>query len=221
VILLKDGVGGHGLRAAIAFLDPYSHTLSLIQEQVSMTGVLLNDGFSLDPDTSIMALRTENRLDQRNRLYREANGYRSGSWFSSRSIQAQLLEHARPTRQRVERINSPGAPPTLQSSVGTPLHNVYYRDEAGKLWYTAILNTGERKELESIQPAPFNEWLKAHHQQSGMRMQMAFDRVAQGKEMFYADVREDNELFVETLESIRWKNRGFVLTGLVETGGVL
>jgi len=221
VILLKDGTGGRGLRMTLSFLDPSSRTLSTIQEQVSLTGVLLGDGFSLDADTSISPLRTETRADQRSRLYHEADGYQRGAWFGSRSIQAQLLERATPTRQRIELVTAatPDAPPALQSSVGKPLHDVFYRDPQGRLWHTPVLHTGERKAMESANPAAFATWWQTRRENAGLRLRMAFDRLDNVNGMFYADVREADDFTIETLPSIRWQNRAVILAGLVDIQG--
>ncbi len=221
VILLKDGTGGRGLRMTLAFLDPHSRTLSTLQEQVSLTGVLFGDGFAIDADTLITPLQTETRVDQRNRNYRETDGHLSGAWFGSRSIQAQLLERAQPTRQRIERVpaSGPDEPPVLQSAVAQPLQEVFFRDRQGHLWHTPVLHTGERKPLDRVAPDAFRAWWNTHREGAGARMRMAFDRLDNVNGMFYAEVGEADDFTIETLPSIRWRNRAVILAGLVETQG--
>jgi hypothetical protein len=223
VILLQDGTGGRGLRMTLGFLDPYSRSLSTIQEQVSLTGVLLSGAFKPDPDTTITPLRTGQTQDQRKRIYYETDGHYSGDWFGSRSIQAQLIERAQPTRQRIERTDptTPDAPPVLHSSVSTPLYDVYYRDAQGQYWHTPVLHTGERKTLDTSSHADFYAWWGEHRKHAGPRMHMAFDRLANVNNMFYADTRTAGDFIVETLPSISWQNRGLILTGIVEIQGAL
>ncbi|MGB1130705.1 MAG: hypothetical protein ACPG4K_11695, partial [Haloferula sp.] len=57
----------------------------------------------------------------------------SGDWFQSRSEQGQQIQAVIPTRGRIEKKSTAGAP-VLNSTFEFPIQTLYYRDGSGGFW---------------------------------------------------------------------------------------
>jgi hypothetical protein len=205
VIILSDGFGGKGARSLAILLLPDDQVEIHIQEQVSRTGVLLNDSFRLPPSVNMSQLNLE--INKRGHRYKEStgrftralDGTHSGDWFKSRRIQGQILHSSRPSRAAIRVI--PGSPPDIQSTVDAVLLDVVVRDDIGAYWTVDTLRAGERKPLRSLSAAEAQAIIKKLLTRENAALA---DHLNAPKNWFYAQAEEGKGPFVETQASIRW-----------------
>jgi hypothetical protein len=156
VIVVGDGFGGAGSRRALVVLLPGSNRAAIFQEQVARTGVLFGRSFPLAADTAAVQTLADSGEAGLNdsapdaRLRRDGEEA-SGDWFRSRLRQAQALWRITPTRARVELVagGTGGAPPVVQSSLGTALRDFVYLDNEGNAWTVESLPPGQRVTLKT------------------------------------------------------------------------
>ena len=121
IMVLQDGIGGNGARLTLAILQPEQKRLALMQEQVSRTGVLLKRSFPIVEPGWMQPLdlaKAESSYSSREgrHSFDETDTTRTGDWFASRSVQAQLLETVRPSRAAIEVFPpaAAGQPPSVR-----------------------------------------------------------------------------------------------------------
>jgi hypothetical protein len=208
VILLNDGLGGHGQRVALNLLLPEQREVVLVQEQASLTGVLLGQGFPLDADAFISSLRLDRSHQPRPSAFTLAPEAGSGAWFRSRSRQAQYLSSIRPSRARVDVIlpESPSSVPVLLSTVEDRLRDVFYIDPSGTFWRVEELQVGRRTPMvESSREAYDRVWREGHLGRSGLHARGRLDRLSGRLNHVYAVADQAApERFLSTHAAIDW-----------------
>ena len=210
VIVLQDGFGGNGSRASLIYLLPAQSEAVVIQEQVSRTGVLFSHDFTAREDLFLTPVEMMSGSGQE---YDQNGRYYDGSWYATRSVQAQRAEAVVPTRARLDLLNTEqartGAPPVVTSSLPVELTELRYTDPAGRRWRGKGLRTGERQILQpdhgpsSVEDNPggssyLDDLLRTNRERNG-----SFCAVA------------DRGQFLETLPSIRWTHERAVILGPV------
>jgi hypothetical protein len=204
VIFLRDGVGGHGRRMSIAFLDPSSHSAAILQEQVSRTGVLLGQEFSSDA-AFLGQLNVDDHFKKRGAALSATDGRFGGQWFCSRSVQAQALMGQVPSRERVAVIAQAGQPPVAVSQLEAPLEALYYIDSTGGVWTSqARLASGERSTLKPADTT-FETWWNRVTLPGGYLLNHACSSVRH-KGWFYAVAAPGANAPFDSLASIRWRD---------------
>lgn len=218
VILWQDGMGGIGRRAALIELRPDENNAYLKQYQISRTGVLFSNTFTLeDPSLITPIVLDESRWTRlkpphsgqsENQQYSLTDARScAGDWFQSRSEQGQRIESIRPGRGRLELKPGPGNP-IIVSSFPAVLETLYYQDPAGAWWLApAPLATGGSIQLQPLAGPPdaAGKWLEEN-----LALFPVGDRVTltsgdhRGK--FYAVSREAGAGLVPSLASIRWES---------------
>lgn len=218
LILLQDGVGGSGVRMAVLYLMPSARQEWLVQEQLSRTGVLLGSRFDLPRDVYMVQLPLGSNREQQKQLRRELDAA-DGDWFSSRNRQGQYLSAVRPSRSRVEVLNSVGVrdrgdAPVLISTMEEALVDVFYRDVHGGFWRADRLRVGERAELRPSNRQEFDGvW------GPGRRYPLAFRSLAieasagHPHGFVYAGSENPGARLIDTLRSIRWEDDAMVVVG--------
>ncbi|WFB35382.1 hypothetical protein P3T73_14570 [Kiritimatiellota bacterium B12222] len=211
VIVLSDGFGGKGQRAVTVLLVPELDVEVLVQEQVSRTGVLLNDQFSLPEGTELYAVASDGDRSDRALRYRQLeNGGWEGSWFENRSIQAQVLRRTRSNRSEV--IFKRGAEPSVLSTVDATFTRLLIRDEKGGWWMVEDLAPGVEKALLKVNPQLAAKILDEQNPRKTLLFPGKDFQEKQG--WFYADSVQPDR-YIETLSSVRWQDRAVVYMGPV------
>lgn len=208
VIVLVDGFGGTGERSLTVFLAPEAGLEVLTQEQISRTGVLLRRQFTL-PQGAVMfpaILHPNQRVSGRHRL--EGDRW-DGDWFRSRNLQAQVLQHSRPSRSRIEVAPGPEGP-SVFSTLDDHLTLLYLRDGEGRYWKAENLHAGQRQTLQATtqqEARLFVDSLRLRPNEAVVPVR--------GNGTFVAVSAPRKDGFLETLPSIRWGARSIRYTGMI------
>jgi hypothetical protein len=217
VILVQDGIGGEGQRAAIVVLVPGQNQAAVFQEQATRTGYLTKRSFGLADDVLLAGMPVEGIVAPVRRQSRE-NGTAEGDWFINRSRQAHLLRQLVPNRGRVELVaGAAGSAPVIESSLSTTLKSFVLVDAAGRRWTAPEVQPGQPTTLV---PAPETARLSA----ALLGGSAAFSRVletvttdAAGRWMAYGGASPLAP--IETLAAITWRESRVAYTGLIESRG--
>jgi hypothetical protein len=219
VIIFSDGFGGKGARSLAVLLLPDDQVEILVQEQVSRTGVLLNDSFRIPSAVSLSQLnvtparRGRRRNESTGRFRLTPDGTHSGDWFKSRRIQGQMLYSSRPSRAAIRIL--PGSPPDLYSTVDTLLMDIVVRDGNGAYWTVDSLRAGERKPLRSLSPADAQSAIKTLRTREDDALS---NHLNPPHGWFYARAEAGKGPFIDTQASIRWVTQPVCWFGPLATG---
>ncbi len=240
IIYIKDGVGGNGLRVALA--DLQSHTdekrVYIHQQQISRTGVMLSSGFEAEEQMEITPVKLPkspwnplSRSGSSLGSLRFAGKKMSGDFFRSRSEQGFAIRASRPTRARIE-VRKPAVlsqdvfdatqdtPPELFSSLAFSVEEFFYRDDFGRVWRTpdgATVDPGNPIPLEMAETDTLVKWIKEASEPFGKAKGDSIRALNRKKNRFFAVVKQPEQLLVETSPSIRWNNDFVLLTGSLPT----
>lgn len=231
LILLKDGLGGAGSRAALVEVRPGSgeNSAYVLQEQVSRTGVLVGGSFTLDesaivhpvpiPQSPWARLTASSQDGGRYKAVFDGGKLKlSGDWFQSRSEQGQVIEAVVPTRGRIERRppSGPGASaPVLVSTFDFELDEVIYTDPDGGHWLATGLKSGQPMPASPLPAPAFRARLGEQAKRFGQHhRRLLEERIAEPGRFF---ATSGTGLLVETFEAIDWKGDHCLLTGPVVT----
>lgn len=213
-ILLREGIGGSGMRYTARLSLPAAHKLVTWQEQVSRTGVLAGSSFSL-PDTTLptpITLSEERGIRFRGGSLTYDAGVWGGDWFKSRTTQAQLLTDVSANRERIETSSTADGGVSITSSFSNPLTEIWYIDETDKVWRGTNIKPGETLPLTLATRSDFNIWQGIALENASPSLKNMLDEnysVARGR--FFA-TQEGNSA-INSLSSIRWKDAGGILFG--------
>ncbi|MEZ5304936.1 MAG: hypothetical protein R3F11_30450 [Verrucomicrobiales bacterium] len=219
LILLQDGIGGHGHRFIALILSPGEKKAFITQEQVCRTGVLLGRSFETAEDAFIWPVvlqrsawtrSSASSADSDAAFALEGRTY-SGDWFKSRSEQAHFAQSAMATRARLA-VNGPADRPKLESSLEITLATAFYRDSDGKLWKAeGAVKAGQPADLVEATPSEFTLWkgellaLAAKHTRSRL------DDLLDQRGQIYAEAETAGDFAIETLDSIDWEDHTLVV----------
>ncbi len=223
LMMLQDGLGGEGSRTVLGIFMPEQKKMFITQEQISRTGVLLGRGFPKEEPSWMQTLNWResskgyyNPVSESRHTYTEAPSSRSGDWFSSRAIQAQMLQASRPSRAAIEWQPSkdPEGAPAVLSSIETPLIKVFIKDDAGKYWLAEDVGTGEKKTMKASTQDEFNRWLDdLMKKSSGPVISSALERLRQQPGYAFAEAGNASKIAVKTLSAIRWNQERVIIAG--------
>ena len=224
MIILQDGTGGEGRRTTFIYVDPASHKSYTVQEQISLTGLLLNRSFPVSQRFLMAEMEVDTRKSNaskgRNRQYDVADNRLAGDWFVSRSVQGHYLAQVKPGRDRVE-VSSPreGRPPEIVCGLNTDVREIFYCDAAGRYWRAIGLRTGERREMEPSDPGTFvNFWTQLKNP-TDKRVRQLVDGISARPGFFYAAGEQAENHAIPTLPSIRWRQASLGFFGPAVTEG--
>jgi hypothetical protein len=147
--------------------------------------------------------------------YNESDTQRSGDWFSSRSVQAHVLEAVRPSRASVEVFAGEGGhAPSVLSNVETSLKLIYVVDESGAVWQAEDVGTGEKKQTRASSRAEFDRWLREGvRKEAGPVFGAAFDALVGQRGCVFAEAAQPSKLAIPTLSSVRWTDDHAIIAG--------
>jgi hypothetical protein len=216
-IVLSEGFGGRGDRFGILLNLPQLHKSAIWQEQVSRTGVLTSGAFALSEPSLILPIGLRDSpgafsSTQQGKTYLLDGSTWSGSWFRSRSTQAQILTAVLPTRSQIHLVTSPGSAPSAVSSFEGNLAEFWYFDDDGIAWRTRNLRPGEKQSLERAEYPEFEAWWKDALRPTGFITRdraQAFAKDKKGK--FFASTAKLRP--IASLDAIRWKDFGGLILG--------
>jgi hypothetical protein len=228
IMLVKDGLGGTGVRVLLATVLPEQKQMAVLQHEFSQTGLLFDRNFTVPEQEQVWLLPQSGRPgdkkddDSGYATGRQAMSYdlkagvASGDWFRSRSEQTLLMHSLRMSRGTVS-VKTSGAQPTLVSSLSTDLAEVYVRDAEGKLWYARQVLTGQRTALTAATPQQLKDWVekKAVNQAGALVAQRVQTQVAEVEPWFFSLAQQPEKLALPTLGSLRWAEDRAILTGPV------
>jgi hypothetical protein len=138
--------------------------------------------------------------------------HHTGDWFRSRSIQAQRLEWARPSRARIDLVSTEGKPPVLLSSIDAQLDELYFRDESGRVWHARNVLPGRQAALRSATEQEYEQfWREVTLRAAGPSIQRRGDEIRRLRGAFLASSSSD--VAIETLTSIRWDDAPVLYAG--------
>ena len=220
VILLQDGTGGSGARTSTIFLLPGANKMVHFQEQLSRTGLLFGQNFTLPEGVypaqlvshnKRLAFQADDNFNQQTQDLKISGTSFSGDWFRSRERQAQLITAVSATRGKVD-IFPPvteGEAPTIQSSIGQRLEHFYYATpDHSAFWKAEKVDPGERITLKTTSKQEFEEFLAKTVRAGGRKSVDSFNARRRADEPFYIAEAErpSQEYMMETLPSVRWKD---------------
>lgn len=217
LMFLRDGTGGAGIRRPLCLLLPEQKALAVIQEQFSRTGVLLG---SDAPIAERSWMRSAGMTNPGTRFIEGADGWRRGDWFHGRSDQAFVLHAVRPSRGRIDVVDTaPDGTPTLVSSLDVVLDSVVYRDAEGRVWTTAELPAGARR---ACRAATADEWQRGVDligSDAGPLRDRAIKRAVAAPGTVIAVAGEAEAFAIQTHRSIRWRDERVAFIGPVTVAG--
>lgn len=224
LILIKDGIGGYGMTVSLMEVRPDhgENRAYLIQEQVSRTGVLINNSFELEESATITPVPIKNsewaRLTNSSggagmRYSMDFDGKHlavSGDWFKSRSEQGQLIHAVIPTRARIELKSSTG-PPVLNSTFNHAIDRLYYADESGGYWITRNLKTGSATTCSPLSKKEYHAAIDDLTKKLGARQAKALQKASRRPGHYVAITKSAPPL--ESFSSIDWEQHTTIITG--------
>lgn len=215
VILVQDGVGGEGQRAAIVVIVPGQNQAAIFQEQAARTGYLTQRAFSLADDVLLAGMPVEGISPPIRRETRQA-GRAEGDWFMNRSRQAHLLRQLVPSRGRVEQVaTAAGGAPVVESSLPVELKSFVLVDAQGRRWTAAEVLPGK---ATTLTPAPDSARLSAALLGGSPAFTNILEAVTAdttGRWMAYGGTSDLAP--IATLSSITWKESRVAYTGIAES----
>ncbi len=230
MILIGDGLGGKGYRAAFVDLQSGENErrLFITQQQVSRTGVIVNSGFESDQDLLIEPVRLEpgpftalNQSSNRVTNFVFSGNRFSGGFFRSRSQQGFALKSAEPTRARID-VKSPGEkdePPVLVSSLPSATIAFYYRDQRNRMWKAssdALIPPGGDIALTPVTATQYRRFIESVTSDFSNRTRIKIRNLSAEKNRFFAIPADPTSYLIETHPGIRWADDRVLLSGNLE-----
>jgi hypothetical protein len=221
IMVLQDGIGGNGARLTLGILQPEQKRLAIMQEQVSRSGVLLGRAFPIGEPGWMQPLELArpgyaNPMREARHEYTETETMRRGDWFSSRSVQAHLLETVRPSRAAIEVFPAAavGEAPSVLSNLESSLKVLFIVDDAKQVWRAEDVGTGEKKATKRSSRAELDAWLlngPARH--AGPVIAATMAELGKQTGCAFAELADASKFAVPTLSSIRWTDDHAIVAG--------
>ncbi|MEY4482924.1 MAG: hypothetical protein RL693_376, partial [Verrucomicrobiota bacterium] len=223
LMMLQDGMGGNGSRTVLAQFMPGQKKMLVTQEQISKTGVLFGRGFSKEEPSWMQQLDWRddshgsfNPMEESRRNFIETPAFRSGEWFSSRAIQAQMIQASRPSRSVIElhASSDPNGAPGVLSSIETPLAKVFIKDESGRFWMAEDVGTGEKKALKAATPEEFKLWFdELLEKNAGPVIAASAMKLREQSGYAFAEGQIASKVAVKSLPAIQWNQERVIIAG--------
>jgi hypothetical protein len=210
LILLQDGVGGHGHRSVVVLSMPDRATELVMQEQISRTGVLLSTTFPEVEGAFLEAIQLQDRIHG-TRSFSLARGRHAGEWFTTRSVQAQRIEIVRGSRSRVEMLGDG----RLASTLPVTVERLLIVDDKGAFWMARNVQPGDPFSLEPAPEAEVQDFFGDHLEHVTPLARMLIDRQRGRTNTFFA--AGAGPIAIDTLPAISWSDDPVLFLGPVET----
>jgi len=218
-IFLHDGTGGRGNRAALLFPLPSGDRVLTLQSQTVRTGMLTSTRFATDPMAWMIPLSHSGSPfadTRRAGQFKTDGAQRSGDWFASRSRKAHLLDAIGPSRAGLHHLPAGGgrARPSVISSFGGPMEQLFLRDEQGKWWRAENVGTGIESQLQPVEERAATDAIHDVRKASGPRIDAALTRwleASAGSARYVAWGPGGPDDFLQTLRAIRFRDRAIYM----------
>ena len=227
LMLLQDGTGGRGARFIAAFVEPSANLMTVLQEQCSRTGVLLDRSFTSEEPVWLqmgsIAKKPSAGFSYRPSFTDELTGSYavegrdfSGDFFRSRSLQAHYVAAARPTRGGITFTRDPAAPgkATLLSSLALPLKTVFIVQPDATVWKGTDVEAGRKVDLQPCAFSELNgELQRRAKSDAGPVLRKMLEAKTGDRGLFFAFCDDGGKLAIPTLKAIRWDRQPAVVIG--------
>ena len=212
LIVMRDGFGGWGSRAAAVLIEGKTNRAVVAQEQLSRTGVLLDDSVSLSSDYLMIPLNLFKRGYRSERLTYVTNGneYTSG-WLNNRARQGQLVFGVVPTRARITHIPSSR---TVVSSIETELKTIFVKDEKGLWWKATKVLPGRPAKLAAATSGEFLVWSQGSIERvAGPSINNQLSAMRGEPSVFFAEAVSDGGFSIPAFKQFDWEHAATIFYG--------
>ncbi|MHA3774085.1 hypothetical protein ACXR0O_21360 [Verrucomicrobiota bacterium sgz303538] len=215
VIAVGDGFGGSGGRNALLYIPAGENQITMVQEQMSRSRLLFGRSFKM-PETVQLCYVQQDRQSDSGLNFERSGDIVAGDWFRSRTVQTHVMRVSMPSRAEVvlqPGSGAPDAPPSLLSSVASPLRDVHFIDANGRYWKAEKLETGRPAKLEPSTKDALEEWYKQHCEDVSRNLRAVVLDTLHRPGHFYAVADKMPEAPLDTLGSIRWNKEKVLCVG--------
>ena len=215
MILFQDGIGGEGERVAFKLLVPEKRQVLVVQEQASRSGVMLSRDFAFSDRHFLGSMPDDPSGSGSDRKVTRSATHCGGDWFNSRSGQSHYLMTFEPTRARLEQVGrGAGGAPVILSSFDQTLQEVYLLDHLGRCWFAENIVQGRETKMRKGAKKEFTgDWWTRHVEKSGLRVGRSLETLRFRSGYFCAVAKAEDDDFLATHPSIRWRNGKQILAG--------
>lgn len=218
-IFLSEGIGGSGKRLEAELSLPAERKTVVWQEQVSRTGVLLENTFTLSEKALLLPIELRDHASgargssERGISYSLNGALWGGDWFQSRGTQSQFLAAVIPSRGKLEVQAGADGQPVATSSFDKELKEIWYFDQAGEAWRGANLNPGEKQTLKKAETDGHAAWWRKTLKSAGPIIRSRAEEYAKGDKAgkFFAISGQVKP--INSLPSIRWQDASGIIFG--------
>ncbi|WP_309381174.1 hypothetical protein [Cerasicoccus frondis] len=216
-IILGDGFGGDGKISRIVVIDPIRKIRVNIQDELSVTGILMGSSFNL-PDTAtyrhIGSELPNSTLQKSGNFALQSNHYQ-GDYYKSRRLQWNRLINVSPSREAVLVKGGEGQV-TISSNLQANCRELYYIDDDGDFWRVQNLGVGRSDLATSCTKEDFQQWWQQRQLHGGVgHLFSDYRNLAIHKGWFYALAEPMQDAYPETLTKINWENHQTIIAGPV------
>jgi hypothetical protein len=155
-VVLWEGFGGRGDRAAVVLLVPEQGRAVVYQDQVAGTTLLGRRSFAV-PEDAVLANVGLTGVDATGRgtVLERSGDEAGGDWFRNRWASAQHLRRIVPAAGRVRVHQEAGAAPVVESSLPAALEGFVYLQGGNRVWYAPEVPAGRPVTLRRL---PVRRW---------------------------------------------------------------
>jgi hypothetical protein len=226
IILITDGIGGHGRQFIACYSLPGLTGDAVIQEQTARTAMLLSSHWHSDQDYLITPISEHSLIsavtpighgsysgpetsDESANTYSQREGEFSGNWFRSRHVSGQYLQAIRPSRSVLTVLNPDalerGDAPVVLSSFPQELDRVFLFGRNGRCWTCEHLLPGRKTTCAPSTDAAFDSFWDAACAEAGGKLRPLLDQARNRAGCFYATGAATPGDGLVTLDAIRWQ----------------
>ncbi|GHB92858.1 hypothetical protein [Cerasicoccus arenae] len=214
-IIFSDGFGGNGTVSRLVIIDPVRKTKAYVQDELSVTGILMSGGFDIPDSATIRLLGAklpESSMDASGH-FQQTGDHFSGDYFASRRLQHNRLINVTPSREAIILQGSADAP-ELVSNLQASCQQIFYIDDQGQFWKAGGLGVGQTAKAMKSSAAEFNQWWRQREYIGGAPWMFSDYRGFAGRTgWFYAMAEPMRDAYPETLDSINWKDHQTIIAG--------
>jgi len=216
-IFVGDGIGGKGNRSTLVLWQPGRAEKLLINEEFSVSGMLLGRDFDTSETVAMVPLLGAMGVNPydlaRESQYEMATnpqGWRWANWYASRSLRAFLVTELKPTRETVA-VEKTGNGYRVLSQSPTTFEDFYFFDEEWNAYHAAAVKTGIHQELKAVEGDNWRDWWDERVELLGPRAQKIVGGYHKSPGTFMASAQGSAENCTQTLTSIRFDETVLIL----------
>ncbi len=212
-IMIWEGFGGTGDRAAVVMLVPGENRAVVFQDQMAGTTLLGRRGFAVPEDAALANLAVDSfDATGREAVLRRSAGEASGDWFRNHWGSAQHLRRIVPATGGVRIRQGANGSMVAESTLPATLRGFVYLEFANRVWYAAEVPAGKAVTLRRIN---VRRWPPIHPAGSPYLATVLASTapLEPGRWMAHSDASPIAPF--PTLDSVRWRD-DVVFTGVAD-----